>query len=73
MEDSSTYHSLLVKGALKEAKKIVLFLGHKRFGPADQTIVAAIEAITDLERVERIGLRVLRVSSWQELLATPPT
>ena len=73
MEESSTYQFLLAKGALKEAKKLLLVQGRNRFGPPDGTIVAAIDAITDLERLEQLGERLLDVSSWQELLAAPST
>ena len=71
MEESSTYQYIVSKGALKEAKKFVLFLGRERFGPPDTETVAAIEAITDLERLEKLGHRLLVVSSWQELLENP--
>jgi hypothetical protein len=77
MEESSTYQYIVAKGvakgALMEAKKIILLQGRKRFGPPDVELAAAIGAITDLERLEELGQQLLHVSSWQELLATTPT
>src|SRR5216683_1714372 len=73
MEESSTYQYIVAKGALKEAKKFLMLQGQKRFGQPDAESLAAIEAITDVERLEQLGQRLLDVSSWQELLATPPT
>ena len=71
MEESSTYQYIVSKGALKEAKKFLMLQGQKRFGPPDAETSATIEAIPDVERLEQLGQRLLDVSSWQELLATP--
>ena len=73
MEESSTYQYIVAKGELREAKKILMLLGGKRFGRPDAKISAAIESISDLERLEQLGQRLLEVSSWEELLATPPS
>jgi hypothetical protein len=70
MEDSSTYQYIVFKGELKEAKKLLIRQGRKRFGSPDPHTTAAIEAITDLEQLEQLGERLLDVSSWEELLAT---
>jgi predicted transposase YdaD len=79
MEDSVTYQAILRKGWTKgvtegrteEAKAILLRLGRKRFDLPDPASTAALEAITDLDRLERMSERLLEVTSWQELLATP--
>jgi hypothetical protein len=73
MEESSTYQYIVAKGALKGAKRLLMLQGQKRFGQPDADSLAAIETITDVERLEQLGQRLLDVSSWQELLATPPT
>jgi hypothetical protein len=44
-------------------------LGSKRFGPADSSVVASIEQITDLSQIESLVDRLLEVNSWKELLA----
>ena len=70
MRESSTYQAILDEGRLEEAQAIVLRQGRKRFGPPDARTSAAIESITDLERIEQLSERLLDVSSWDELLAT---
>jgi predicted transposase YdaD len=75
MEDSVTYQAIIRKGQaagrLAEAKAILLRQGRKRFDLPDPASTAALEAITDLDRLERMSERLLEVTSWQELLATP--
>jgi hypothetical protein len=61
------------KGKAEEAKKILLRLGRKRFGPPDKATRATLEALTDLNRLEDLSERVLVVTSWQELLNLPRT
>jgi hypothetical protein len=53
----------------EEARAILLRLGTRRFGePPDQTR-AALEGITEIERLEALSERLLDVESWDELLA----
>jgi hypothetical protein len=72
MKDSVTYQAILEEGEAREARRILLRMGQKRFGPPGEAIVAAIDGITDREQVEALTERLLDVSSWDELLA-PPT
>jgi hypothetical protein len=71
MRESDTYLAILDEGSERQAKKTLLLLGQERFGPPSEAIKAQLEAITDLERLDRLTISVLRVSSWQELLETP--
>ncbi len=75
MKESTTYQAILAEGRAEgqavEARKILLHLGGKRFGPPDVRTRTAIEAIADVERLEQLTERLLDVSSWEELLATP--
>jgi hypothetical protein len=41
----------------------------RTFGPAPATAQAALEAIDDLDRLERMADRLPGVQSWDELLA----
>lgn len=72
MRESSAYQMILEEGETvgraKEAKKILLRQGRKRFGEHDPSVIARIEAITDLDQVETLIDRLLDVSSWEELL-----
>lgn len=71
MEESDTYLAILDEGELKYARKAVLRLGQKKFGPASDDVVTAVKGIEDLERLARLLDRTLDVSSWQELLQVP--
>jgi hypothetical protein len=57
----------LDEGMVHEARKLVLRQGQARFGPPDEPTRKAIEALEELEPLDRL----LSVSSWAELLAEP--
>ena len=77
MEDSVPYQAIVRRGEAKgeamdrirEARRLLLRLGERRFGPPTREVVAAIEAITDLAVAEALADRLLDVSSWEELVA----
>ena len=79
MEESTTYQAILEKGIAKgkdvgareELRKVLLLLGQDRFGPASARVSRALNAINELERLEGLTVRLLKVSSWQELLDLP--
>lgn len=52
-------------------RSLLLRLGRKHFGSPDAETLAAVEAITDLARLERLGEQLLDAVSWRDLLATP--
>jgi len=77
LEDSTTYQDVLEQGERKGISKgrvqgelsLLLRQGNKRFGPPSPVMAAALQAITDTERLERLGELILDVGSWDELLA----
>ncbi|MGE5754483.1 MAG: hypothetical protein ACM35G_02020 [Planctomycetaceae bacterium] len=79
IEESSIYQKIqaegmakeIAQGSTQEAKRILMRVGQKRFGPPEAGVVAAIEDITDRERVEALIERLDEVSSWEALLASP--
>jgi hypothetical protein len=71
MEESVTYQAILEKGELRGAYKTLLLLGTDRFGAPSVDVRTALEAINDPAKVEGIGLRVSKVSTWEELLEKP--
>jgi predicted transposase YdaD len=83
MKESVTYQAIVeegvekgklegkLEGRLEEARTMLLEFGAERFGTPGQEVETAIGRITDVERLRRLGRRLLHVSSWQELLATP--
>jgi hypothetical protein len=74
MKESATHLSILDEGRdmgrEEEAKRIILRLGEKRFGPPDESFRAEINAIKDINRLESLVDSIIGVSSWQELLQT---
>ena len=83
MEESSTYQYVIEKGiekgiALgidkgrrKDLHETLLHLGTRRLGSPDALIAVALEAIGDLDRLERMRDRLLDAPDWNNLLATP--
>jgi predicted transposase YdaD len=85
MRESTTYRAILREGReegliegrnegrIGEAHRLLLRLGEIRFGPPDEATRAAVEAIRDLDRLERMSDRVLDMSlnDWEDLLSTP--
>ena len=69
MRESVTYMAILDEGRVEEARKIILRLGRKRFGPPDEATTATLASLEDLERLELLSEELLDVNSWQELLA----
>jgi hypothetical protein len=71
--ESVTYEVIRKREFKRHARQTLLRLGQSRFGPADAETRAAIEAIDDLDRLDQLlDLdRILRATSWDELLAMP--
>jgi len=85
MRESVTYQAILEEGeaigeargeAIGEARgeargemKMLLLWGSKRLGEPDANTLATLQSITQVEVLERLGIRLLEVESWSELLA----
>ncbi len=85
IEESSVYQDIFAKGeaageAKAEAKgraegrieavrSDVLKLGSKKFGHPDEGVRAILAAINDSTRLDAILVRILDVTSWDELLS----
>jgi predicted transposase YdaD len=63
----------LIEGSIREAQRMLVLLGDDRFGAPDEATRLAIEAIRDLERLERMSRRILdpKIHDWDGLLGTP--
>ncbi|HZU39365.1 MAG TPA: hypothetical protein VFA18_25795 [Gemmataceae bacterium] len=76
LEESVTYQAILRKGEAKgeargratEARRMLLVQGQARFGKPSARVVAALEALSDLDQLEELGVRLLQASSWDALL-----
>ncbi len=71
MRESDTYMMILEEGHLEEAKKLLLRLGWRKFDAPDEGVKSAIDAMMDVEQIERIVDRLFDAANWQELLDTP--
>lgn len=71
MLESDTYLAILEEGAVRETRKLIFLVGQEKFGPPSDDVLTAVHGIEDLQRLERIFMAHLEVSSWQELLQVP--
>ena len=71
MYDSDTFLEILEEGERKHARKTILRLGRAHLGPPNEGTLATVNALEDLERLDRMIDRVQVAASWWELLDTP--
>lgn len=71
MQETWFYQSIMDEGRVEGQKRVLLRLGEKRFGRPDARTRTALEAVTDLQEIERLTDRLLDAASWEELLARP--
>jgi predicted transposase YdaD len=73
MQESTTYQAILRQGRVTGERQLLIRQGTKKFGPPDTAILAAIESIRDVERLESLGERILDsdVRDWNSLLGGP--
>jgi hypothetical protein len=71
MRDSDTYMAIIDEGRETEVKRLILRVGQKRFGAADDPVITRINAISDLDRLERMHDRAFEASNWEEIIDTP--
>jgi hypothetical protein len=69
MKESTTYMATLEEGAVAEARKILTRLGRVQFGRVPPQVLRRLDEIDNVEQLEELSERVLRTSSWDELLA----
>lgn len=78
LEDSTTYQAILEKGHsegrseglfLGERKSLLLF-GKTRFGEPSPAVLQQINAIQDVDRLDRLVVQAAKVSNWDDLLRT---
>jgi hypothetical protein len=78
MQESTTYQKIVreaqhegeQKGRQEEARRLLLRHGTKRFGKPDAAIVANLETIKDIDRLESLADRIIDATAddWNELL-----
>jgi predicted transposase YdaD len=80
MRESPSYQAVLkegrneglIEGRVTEAQRLLLMLAGNRFGEPDEATRSAVEAIHDIDRLERMIKRVYdaNLPDWGGLLTT---
>jgi hypothetical protein len=72
MKESVTYQAILeegrLKGELEEARKVLLLQGRSRFGEPSAEALAAVNGLTDVQKLEELTVRLLQATTWHDLL-----
>jgi hypothetical protein len=76
MRESVTYQAILSEGMAEgmalgkaeEARRILRLLGRDQYGEPSAEVQAALDALTDVNRLEELTLQMKHAASWQELL-----
>jgi hypothetical protein len=68
MKESVTYQAILKEGKAQEARQMMFLQGRSKFGEPSAEAEAALNALSDVRQLEELGVRLLRASSWEELL-----
>jgi predicted transposase YdaD len=77
MKESVTYQAIVeegrAEGRAEGVRNLLLRIGADHFGaPATAALRKRIEAIKDIDQLEQLAVRVVRLKSWQELFSEPP-
>lgn len=80
MKESVTYQAILregralgvaegkAEGRAEEARRLLLRLGRRKFGPANPSIVEQVDSLHNVDHLEDLAERIQDASSWDELL-----
>jgi hypothetical protein len=68
LEDPFVRAVIIQQGRIEAAGDILLRLGRIRFGEPTEATRAAIKAIDDLRRLQLLTLRIVKATSWDDLL-----
>jgi predicted transposase YdaD len=71
LKHSPFFQEMFDEGGARELRRLILSQGEFRFGPATEQIRQSIQDMTDLDELNRLGLRILSADSWDDLLQPP--
>jgi predicted transposase YdaD len=71
MEESDTYLMILEEGEAKGMREMVLFLGERRLGSPDESVMASINNVSDMSRLKRMAAGADTAVSWRDIVETP--
>ena len=68
MRDNVAYQMILEEGAVDRAHHMISLLATTKFGEPTERQSAKLSTIEDLDRLDRLAVRVLKVATWDALL-----
>lgn len=68
MKESVTYQAIIEEGEAKGKRSMIFLMARSRFGEPSAEAEDALNALSDVPQLEKLGVRLLSVSSWEELL-----
>jgi hypothetical protein len=68
MKELPGYQFILREGAIDHGHDLILKLGRKQIGDPTEKQVAKLKSIEDLERLDRMVMKVYSAKSWDALL-----
>jgi hypothetical protein len=68
LRDTPGVQLFLKEGAIEHAREIILKQGRVKLGEPTEKQAAKLQAIQDLERLDRIAVKMLSAKSWDALL-----
>ncbi len=68
MRDNVAYQMILEEGAVDRAHHMISLLATSKFGEPTERQSAKLSTIEDLDRLDRLAVRVLKVATWDALL-----
>jgi hypothetical protein len=75
MRESSTYQAILDEGRgegrIEGIHEMLLLQGREKLGRPTEAEMQTLAGITDVDQLRRLAAAILRVDSWQALLAIP--
>jgi hypothetical protein len=75
VRESEAYQAILEQGRdegeVRGLHRALLNQGRTKLGDPDEATRKALLGIKDLDRLDRLLVRLLEVANWQELLQTP--
>jgi len=71
VHESSAFEIMEDRGRVRGARRLLARQAQERFGIATAEAEIAIREVSDLERLERMAVAILRSADWNEVVATP--
>lgn len=68
LDENGVYYLIQEEGAIKHTRELIIKQARLKFGEPTDKQKNKLTAIEDLERLDRIALKILSAKSWDALL-----